>query len=379
MDISQTNASSLPPTAKKRDPAMDMLRIFAFAAVISIHFYMNSGFYSENVAGPCMFLMVAHRTAMMVCVPLFIVLSGYLPITKPLSSKHYAGLGKNLLLYLLASLACLLCRSATPAKLPLSRAVYGVINFTAAPYAWYVEMYIGLALLSPFLNILYHGLDTKKKKQWLLITMLLLTAVPSIFNIYNFTTPDWWRSPALAHTYQTLMPDWWVGIYPITYYFIGCYLREYPPKIKKSALFLAYCAAALLFGAYAYFRSYGVPYYDGAVYLEWYSLPTVFLTVAAFVFFLNVPTGNLPAWLAKLLAKLSDLCFGAYLLSWISDSLLYPPLNAAIPQMQLRFPWIFLMVPAGVLFSFALSYVVNLLQQLLLRGIHALWKCRKIS
>ena len=32
-----------------------------------------------------------------------------------------------------------------------------IFNFTACPNAWYLEMYIGLFLLIPFLNIIYNN------------------------------------------------------------------------------------------------------------------------------------------------------------------------------------------------------------------------------
>ena len=44
--------------------------------------------------------------------------------------------------------------------------------------------------------------------------MLILTSFQGIFNIK-----------------YSLIPDWWIGIYPLTYYFIGCYLKEYKVTI----------------------------------------------------------------------------------------------------------------------------------------------------
>ena len=44
----------------------------------------------------------------------------------------------------------------------------------------------------------------------------------------------------------------------------------------------------------------------------------------------------MPQGLRKFLGRLSGLCFGGYLLSWIFDSLVYPALMAAVPDFRLR-------------------------------------------
>lgn len=45
-------------------------------------------------------------------------------------------------------------------------------------------MYIGLYLLIPFFNVLYHNL--KGKKEILIITLIIFMALPGIFNICNW-------------------------------------------------------------------------------------------------------------------------------------------------------------------------------------------------
>ena len=81
---------------KSRMVAADVLRCVACYLVISIHFLMNSGFYSTTVYGKKMFLAVLIRCACTICVPLFLILSGYLMnkvFTEPLilykKNKNY--------------------------------------------------------------------------------------------------------------------------------------------------------------------------------------------------------------------------------------------------------------------------------------------------
>lgn len=63
---------------KKRNINIDLIRCCAIFAVISVHFFRNNGFYTEPVIGWRMYLMVFMRTTFMICVPLFLLITGYL-------------------------------------------------------------------------------------------------------------------------------------------------------------------------------------------------------------------------------------------------------------------------------------------------------------
>ena len=88
----------------KRNPAMDFIRCFAFFSVVSVHFFLNNGFYSQELIGKRMYLMTCMRHFFMVCVPLFLVLTGYLMRKKQLSKKYYLKGTKTISIYILACL-----------------------------------------------------------------------------------------------------------------------------------------------------------------------------------------------------------------------------------------------------------------------------------
>lgn len=101
-------------------------------------------------------------------------------------------------------------------------------------------MYIGLFLLAPFLNLAYGKLKNKKQKQVLLVTAVFLTIIPSLFNIFNFGSLDWWTNPTSSDEFQKLVPSWWQGFYPVAYYFVGCYIREYGLKMKTRTMLVLF-------------------------------------------------------------------------------------------------------------------------------------------
>lgn len=345
----------------KRNTALDITRIVALFTVISVHFFLNNGFYGETVRGWEMYVMTVMRSGFMVCVPLFITLTGYLMCRKTFCAGYYRGIVKTLAIYVLASFACLIFKVVCfHYSYSAESVLFGVLGFSAANYSWYIEMYIGLFLLIPFINLMYNGLPTKKAKLALVGTLLLLSSLPSIFNIYNFYRDGWWANPRSSAEYQQILPDWWTMLYPFTYYFIGAFLREFPAKMKKRWNLLLLIGAVLLFGSFNYYRSYGGDFI-WAKYNDWYGLPNVIMTTLLFIFLSERNTGRFPMWLKKLLAHLSDLCLGAYLVSYIFDRLIYSELVQEVPLVESRLVWYLPVVLVVFLLSLLLSLGLNLL------------------
>lgn len=349
--------------AKTRNPALDVIRCFALACVVSIHFFLNTGFYDEIVTGTRMYTMIFLRTAFTVCVPLFLLLSGYLMQGKRPEWRYYRKLSRTLGIYLLASLCCIAFRMATQ-EYPLAEGLWGILNFTAAPYGWYLEMYIGLYLLTPFLNILWENLD-KKQKQALLLTLLLLTALPGMVNTFRFQR-SWWAVPGTDNHYHVLIPDWWEFLYPVTYFFLGSWLREYPLKLKALPTLGLLLAILLLSSGYNCWRSRGVSFVSGK-WQDWGSLLTAVLSVLTFHLLCLPDYSRLGTGAKNLLARLSDWSLGAYLVSWIFEQLFYPILIARRSVMQMRLEFLPLFVPAILACSLTLSAALNGIQKRLSR------------
>ena len=47
---------------KKRDTSLDILRIIAVFTVLSVHFFLHNGFYSQTIEGTPMYVAVVMRT-----------------------------------------------------------------------------------------------------------------------------------------------------------------------------------------------------------------------------------------------------------------------------------------------------------------------------
>ncbi len=362
----------------QRNPAMDIIRCFAFFFVVSVHFFLNSGYYDEIVSGPRMYIMTLMRSFFMICVPLFMVLSGYLMCNKTVNKSFYKKLTYTVSIYLLSSACCVLYRVIFLHKtFSAAGFIKGFFDYSNAPYSWYVEMYIGLFLLCPFLNLVYNNLKTKKEKQVLLATFLLLTAAPQAVNIF---IPDmkWLLNPAASSNYFKILPNYWVSLYPVTYYFIGCYLREYKLKISCKTIALSSVLLFILNGMFNYYRSLNSTFIWGT-WQEYSSLLVAAQTVLFFAFFDNINYSKVTAKASKMMAKISELCFGGYLLSWIFDDMFYKILNNAVSDIQLRLEYFALIVPLVCICSIILSFVVNAIYHLIALCINKLTKRRRAN
>ena len=165
-------------------------------------------------------------------------------------------------------------------------------------------MYIGLFLLIPFLNLIVNGLNSKKHMQMLIATLIILTTLLSIMNIFG----------------SALVPDWWTGIYPITYYFIGVYIRKYDIKIQTKKNILMLLAVILLSGIFNCYKSYGLIFQKGE-YVQWQSIQNVLASVLLFVWLKNINLEKWPNIIKRAIVKISELSLGIYLCSAIFDTI----------------------------------------------------------
>ncbi len=384
---------------RKRDLNADLIRCAAVYSVISVHFLLNSRFYYFPTVGTDMYIMSLMRACFMVCVPLFMILTGYLMWQKKLTRGYYKGIWKTIEIYVLASIACLLFKKyAQGQEVTLKSALFAILDFSGANYAWYIEMYIGLFLIIPFLNGAYHSLDGtgetkaadcepegsrqqyvgrnskgngaddretletsgKKKKQILILTMIFLTMLPKLLNNFDLVTEGWWASPSLSTTYTKLIPSFFTGMYPITYYFIGAYLREYGCRLSRWKNLLLFALAVLAFGTYNFYRSDGQNFVWGSN--STWGGENLITASLLFIFLLHLHPDRWPRLIQKALIQISRVSLGLYLLSWIFDKIIYAEFLTRIPDIADRWKYYPVVVPTVFLCAFAVSFLIYLLR-----------------
>ena len=191
----------------KREAGIDLFRILGLLFVNGLHACLYNGFYYLPQEGALVWAANSFRWLFYGCNAMFMLLTGYLKSGKPWNKAYYKGLWVVLVGYALT------CVVSYPIRYFLIGEKDGLPVwigrfFTFSNYAWYVEMYIGLILISPFLNLALAQL--KKRRQ------LLLLAGSCLFvtTMHSMTPVD-------------LIPNYWSSLYPLTLYVLGAVIR--PP------------------------------------------------------------------------------------------------------------------------------------------------------
>jgi len=161
----------------QREVGLDIIRSTAIFSVVSIHLFLNTDFYLRVYSGFDLGIQVFFHSLFMVCVPLFMMLTGYLLKNKVMSQDFYKK-GISICCFYLIYVCLVLLYKVIAYKETFSiRDIFdSILSFSGRNYFWYIKFYLILYMFIPLLN-------------WL---------------------------------------------YPAAYYFIGCYISEYRPIVKKT-------------------------------------------------------------------------------------------------------------------------------------------------
>lgn len=275
------------------------------------------------------------------------LLSGYLLVNKPFDKKYYSRGKKVILSYLFFSLVLILFRIFYLGEMytPMQW-VQKVLDFTAIPYGWYIEMWIGLFLLSPFINIMYHAIPTRKHKLLLIVILFSITCVPLLTNRYGL-------SP---------LPEYWVSIYPLFFYFAGAYIREYRPTINK------WLGVAIATGICLINPVFNLIFANGHDIIQVAGGPTsafgAILAVVVFLLFYQVDVKN--ALLRRMTTFAAGMTLSVYLCCYMFDMIYYPWFEKHFFVSQSQFgPYFFIIVPLVFFSSMAVAWCKDLLFRML--------------
>lgn len=292
---------------KARVAGLDILRAMAIVCVIGGHFFINVDLEHTPMDNPLMFPMAVLETFTHIGVPLFMMLTGYLNMNKTaISRRYFSGIWRVLVPYLVFSIITIAVRELyfgehkSPALWVLD-----ITSFSAICYAWYIEMWIGLFLLTPFLNRLWQALGSRRERLTLIGILFLCSSLPDFTNRNGFH----------------LLPDYWMGTaYPMLMFYLGCYVKTYRPHFRNFTLLTAMAALCLINPVGNLIWFYGSPM------VNLYGTPRgiVVIPLAACVFLLLYRRDIGNRLMKSLVTRMSLVSLEMYLAAYIFDRLVYP-------------------------------------------------------
>ena len=353
---------------RQREYGVDLFRCMGLLFVNGVHAFLYNGFYSEAQQGGMMFLADACRWLFFGCNSMYLLMTGYLKSGSKWGKGYYKSLVAVIVGYILT---CLITYPIRYHFLNEKDSLEVWINrfFTFSNYAWYVEMYIVLFLVSPILNLAVENIKEPRRLWLLVLCMFCITSLPSELKIQG---PE--------STYS-LIPDYWTGLYPITLYLIGAAIRKTKPKIP-GWVGLSVAAAVAMGLAHTSLMTATSGFSSG--YTQGYGGFWIVIMVTGL--FLGIYNRKIPTPLGKGLAWISAGAFEGYILSRLLDVWIYSPnsyktwnggilapLGEVIAQWRdPRYYWLlFLCITIPVfLFSLCAGKAVNCVSRWITKGIY---------
>lgn len=331
---------------------LDAVRTAAILLVLLLHAIAMTDVMTDYVGRKIWYSFLYLHQLGIACVPLFLMLTGYLNREKKLSAGYFRGLSVTALSYICICIIGLVISHLRGEIITFGSAVHSIFNFTANGSAWYFEMYVVLYLLIPFINLVWIGLRGDGNGAFgrhltLIIIFALLTVAPTTLRAFS---PYYADGSGIA---LDVLPDYFENSWCITYYYIGCMFAEYPPKIKPAVRVAAAVSAPLLpvilVSLYTGFRGK----YAWYMCNDFSSLTTALTACTVFVLFIGIDSA--PEVLRVCTGFVARYAFEIYLFSYIWDNIAADytrPLGAA-----------------GLSLHFASVFAFSLASALLMRGL----------
>ena len=336
---------------KERLLGPDILRAIAICLVMATHaLNYRSSYLQTDLRSPIWTAAVFVRFTVVLCVPLFLLLSGYLLAFRKPNRRHFTSIITVMLSWLVLTVIVNLLEwnLFAPTAVSLPRAILNIFNFNYG-YTWYVEMYLCLFLVIPYINAALENLSRRANLAFVAV-VCALTLLPAVGKSF-IVTGIWFNA----------FPEQFENMYCLAYYLIGAYIARYKPcpsRILCICIFFGTIAAETVL---CYFSS-------STEYAWWlfypYSAATHAIAATA-LFLLLYGVKKLPRPFAFVIREISVCSFEMYLIFCFTDRLFYSPesLSVTIPALSRLTSVSFAL---AIVSNFLCTYILARISRLLL-------------
>ncbi len=332
MDKTIKNTLIQQKDKKERNVAIEILRILAMVLIIFQHFMEYGGIKEGTAMGDLMYPFVYYMYGLVqIAVNCYILISGYFLVTSKFKFKKLIVLWIEVVFY--AVFLYLLTVVTGYCDFSLTTFVSCFVPVITGRY-WFVTIYFGMYLLSPFLNIAIRAMN-KHQHAKLNILLLILFSVWTTFPISKGMNVNGGWSIA-----------WFVVLYFISAYFRLYYVPNYKIKYKLlvSLLLSLILPCSKVFIDLATDRGVSVLAGKSTMLFKYESFFVILLAISVFVLFLNIRVKQNAV--SRFILKISPCTFGVYLIH--HHAKIYPVMWGLIDGTRFLNNWWFPFYMAGI-------------------------------
>lgn len=302
---------------KKRDANLDLLRIVSMMLIIFLHSIDHSGVLenAERCSGMMYFYVRATYALCQVCVNCYVMLSGYYLVKSKFRLQKLVSLWMEAAFYSFAlKLLFMLTGKETLSIVSLVSCFFPILT---GRY-WFLTIYVGLYLLSPFLNKLVCAMNRKEH---------------AVLNLCLFVLFSLWSSlhPSIAG--MNSGGGWGLAWFVVLYLAAAWFSLYGFPRCRPIVLFgIVLLLSVLMAGGQIAAGALGIGILQNIIenWFRYDSASVYLMTVCLFAGFLNIQIKSSRS--ANVICAIAPLTLGVYLIHahanvspWLWETLNLPP------------------------------------------------------
>lgn len=288
-----------------RHMGLEWLRIISMLMIILLHSIDHSGLYEILVPGTSIYYVEQFLYALVqVCVNCFILISGYFLVTSSFKLKKLGLLWIEVVFYALVIRVVMI--------------LFGQVDFSVTSLLscfvpiitgryWFITIYFGMYLLSPFYNIAINAMNKKQHKNLLLVLFLLLSV---------------WISIHPAFKGMNSGNGWGLTWFTFLYFTASYFRRHYTPDGKWTKYLAIFLISPLLMVIGLFVSNVLNIALLKSVVNNWWRYDSIFAYVASvslLLMFLNINKIDSTTKFSKFISAVSVSTFGVYLIHAHAD------------------------------------------------------------
>ncbi len=249
---------------KSKNMNIEIMRIISMLMILILHFlYHGNVLQSLNLEFSIRnFIIFSMETISIIAVNIYVLISGYFLSEQKFKFSKIVKV--FIQTYLYSTTICIFIALTGVNKLSFQSILNSLMPLTTQAY-WFINTYLMLLLIFPFLNILIRSIDKKRYKLLLLLLLILNSIIPL------FT-----QKPVSINSGNSLI--WFINLY-----LIAAYIRKYSFMLKKEKLYIIYLINFLIHNiiiTYIYYKG-GIKYA-----MHFYQYNTIFVLISSLSVFL---------------------------------------------------------------------------------------------